>query len=408
MFFPGMFDSTTSNPSEGLLAAFSGNRSKAGIRITPKTAMAFSAVQTCVTLLAESVAQLPCELYRRTENGGRERATDHPLYDIIHNQPNGWQTSFEFYEQSQGALGLRGNDYSLIERNGRGHVDELIPISNDKIVPYKGEDGLPYYHLTDFNETVPHRFIHHVRAFSMDGYTGLSPIQTNPDAIGLALATEEHAASVFANGTTLSGVIERPLEAKEMLGQPALDKIKRTWHDAHAGLKNSFSVAILQEGMQYKQMAMSNEDAQLIESRQYGVNDVARLYKIPLHMVQHLEKATFSNIEHQGLQFVIYTLMAWLRRRETAMQRDLLLPKERKTLYIEFNVAGLLRGDQKTRYEAYALARQWGWLSVNDIRRLENLPPIKGGDTYLEPLNMTDAGNGELGAEAKKVQEFLS
>lgn len=401
MFIPAMFKNkhqSRSHYNEGngvwrWISSISGKSSSAGIFVNRDSAFAQSAVQACVTLLAESVAQLPCELYRRGNNGQRERATDHPLYDIIHNQPNKKDTIFEFNEQKQGYLGIDGNSYSIIERDGKGYVTELIPVKPNKIQVLKGPDGLPYYNLIDHNEIIPMHMMHHVKAFSFDGYIGVSPLQTNADVIGLGIAVDQHAAQVFANGTTMSGVIERPSDVKAIESQEKVDAILNKWREKHSGVRNAFSVALLQEGMTYKQLAMDNEKAQLLQSRQYGVIEVCRLYKVPPHMIQSLDKATFSNIEHQGLQFVIYTLLPWLKRHESAMMRDLLLPSERKDLYIEFNVSGLLRGDQKARYESYAIGRQWGWLSVNDIRRMENLTPIEGGDSYLTPLNMIDTSS---------------
>ncbi|MGP7732941.1 phage portal protein [Oceanimonas smirnovii] len=395
MFIPQMFKGTSSGGSNGdwsrWISSMSGRTTAAGIHVTPESALASSAVRACVTLLAESVAQLPCELYERSDQGERKRATDHPLYDVVHNLPNRKDTAFEYYEQTQGCLGIRGNHYSLIERDGAGYVTELIPINPDKVTVLKGPDALPYYHLTDANEILPARLVHHVRGFSLDGYVGLSPIQTNADVIGLSQATEGHAAQVFANGTTMSGVIERPKESGAINSQAAVDALLSKWQERHSGMRNAFSVALLQEGMTYKQLAMDNEKAQLLQSRNFSITEICRLYKVPPHMIQQLDKASFNNIEHQGLQFVIYTLLPWLKRIEAAMMRDLLLRSERSRFYIEFNVSGLLRGDQKSRYEAYALGRQWGWLSVNDIRRLENLPPIAGGDKYLTPLNMVDS-----------------
>ncbi|MBJ3683678.1 phage portal protein, partial [Salmonella enterica subsp. enterica serovar Corvallis] len=207
-------------------------------------------------------------------------------------------------------------------------------------------------------------------------------------------------------GCTMSGVIERPQEATPIKSQEKIDQLLAKWTDRYSGMRNAFSVALLQEGMSYKQLSQDNEKAQLLQSRQWGVEEVCRLYKIPPHMVQMLEKATNNNIEHQGLQFVMYTLLAWLKRHEGALMRDLLLPSERGELYIEFNVSGLLRGDQKSRYESYALGRQWGWLSVNDIRRMENLPPIQGGDKYLTPLNMVDSASIYSGNKKPTAQQM--
>lgn len=412
MFIPQMFRGKQ-KPGRGnwttVLGGINASQSSSGILITPETALAMSAVRACVTLLAESVAQLPCELYLRDKNGGRIRATDHPLYDVIHSQPNRKDTSFEYYEQQQGALGLEGNSFSLIERDGKGYVTELIPVNPKKVIVMKGPDGMPYYHLPEVSETLPMRMVHHVKYFSMDGYIGTSPIQTNADVLGLGLAVENHAAQVFARGTTMSGVIERPKEAGAIKSQEAIDRLLAKWTDRYSGVRNAFSVAMLQEGMSYKQLSQDNEKAQLLQSRQWTVNEICRLFKIPPHMIQSLEGATNNNIEHQGLQYVMYTLLAWLKRHEAAMMRDLLLPSERSDLYIEFNVSSLLRGDQKSRYESYALGRQWGWLSVNDIRRMENLPPIAGGETYLTPLNMVDSSKLVQGigkASPQQVKEI--
>jgi HK97 family phage portal protein len=376
--------------------------------ITPETAMGLSALRACVTLLAESVAQLPCVLYRRMPNGGREAAIDHPLHDILRYQPNGKDTAFEWYEQSEGMIGINGNSYSLIERSGRGDISELIPIHPDKVHVLKGPDGMPYYNIPSIGEILPMRMVHHVKSFSLDGYVGTSPIETNPDVFGLGLAVEQHAAQVFARGTTMSGVIERPNEAKAIASQEKVDAILAKWTERYSGVKNAFSVAMLQEGMTYKQLSQDNEKAQLLQSRGYTVKEICRLYKVPPHMIQDLEKSTNNNVEHQGLQYVIYTLLAILKRREGAMMRDLLLPSERRELYIEFNVSSLLRGDQKSRYESYALGRQWGWLSVNDIRRMENLPPIPGGETYLTPLNMVDSStvHGMQSATPQQMKEI--
>lgn len=410
MFLPMMFGSSNKAGNFSQWASsMVGKTAKSGVLVTPETAIAVAAIRACVTLLAESVAQLPCELYRR-KGDQRERATDHPLYDVIHAQPNAKDTSFEFYEQGMGSLGFRGNAYNLIDRDGAGYIRELIPVNPDKMAVLKGPDGLPYYQLLDgSNQILPMRMVHHIKAFSIDGFIGLSPIQTNPDTIGLSMAVDEHASRVFANGTTLSGVIESPTDGAKFTTQEKIDTFLSKFIDRHSGLRNSFSVALLQEGMQYKQLAMNNEQAQLLESRKYGVIEACRLYKVPPHMIGELEKATNNNIEHQGLQFVIYTLLAWLKRIEGAMMRDLLLPSERKDLYIEFNVSGFLRGDQKSRFESYALGRQWGWLSVNDIRRLENMSPIQGGDLYLTPLNMIDTAKLPAGitkADAQQVKEI--
>ncbi len=392
MFFSSLWGSSDSASNFSMFGAGNSSYAKSGVVVDPKTAMSLSAVRRSVTLLAESMAQLPCEVYKR-DGDQRVKAVEHPLYDILHNQPNQKDSSFEYFETGQGFLGLNGNHIALIERNNKAEITELIPIHRDKVQLLKGKDGLPYYHLIDENKTLPMRLVHHVKGFSEDGFQGLSPLQTSADTIGLGIAVEEHASKVFSNGTTLSGVIERPKDANAIKTQEGIDKVVNSFVGKHSGIRNMFSVAMLQEGMTYKQMAMSNEQAQLIEARKMSVADISRLYGIPLSMLSESAGESYKSIEQQSLNFVIYGLMPWLKRWESAMRRDLLLPSERKEYYIEFNVNGLIRGDLKARYEAYAIARQWGWLSVNDIRRLENLPPIKGGDTYLTPLNMVDSKN---------------
>lgn len=401
MFFSSLWTGSGDSASNfSMFGSASAAYSKAGTVVEPKTALGLSALRRSVSLLAESVAQLPCEVYRR-DGDQKKKAVDHPLYDLLHNQPNQKDSSFEYFEMAQGFLGVNGNHIALIERNNKAEITELIPIHRDKVQILKGNDGLPYYHLIEENKTLPMRMVHHVKAFSMDGFQGLSPLQTSADSIGLAMAVEEHASKVFSNGTTLSGVIERPaavgtVAVPTIKTQDGIDNVVNSFVGKHSGIRNMFSVAMLQEGMTYKQMAMNNDQAQLIEARRMSVADISRLYGIPLSMLSESAGESYKSIEQQSLNFVIFGLMPWLKRWESAMRRDLLLPSERKDYFIEFNVAGLIRGDMKSRYDAYAIARQWGWLSVNDIRRLENLAPVKGGDTYLTPLNMIDSENQEI------------
>lgn len=406
MFFSSLWTSGSANSADNFSLHTSPRSytSKAGTLVNQETALTLSALRRAVTLLAESVAQLPCELYER-DGDKRDRAVGHPLYDVLHYQPNQKDSAFEYFETAQGMLGLNGNHLALIDRNSKGEVTELVPVHRDKIVFLKGTDGLPYYNLIEENETVPMRLMHHVKGFSLDGFQGLSPLQTSADTIGQALAVDQHGSSVFSNGVTLSGVIERPREASTLKTQDAVDNVVDSFVARHSGLRNLFSVGLLQEGMTYKQMAMTNEQAQLIEARKMGVADISRLYGIPLAMLNETAGESYKSIEQQSLNFVIYALMPWLKRFESSMRRDLLLPVERRNLYIEFNVSGLLRGDMKTRFDAYAIARQWGWLSVNDIRRLENLPPIDSGNTYLTPLNMVDSKNAKIHSGVEEASQ---
>ncbi|MDR5777545.1 MULTISPECIES: phage portal protein [unclassified Caballeronia] len=364
-------------------------RSDSGQIVTKQSALSLTVLQACVTLLAESIAQLPIELYERSGDD-RKPAVNHPLYSILKYEPNSWQTPFEYQEQSQLAVGLCGNSYSFIDRDCDGVVRGLYPLPSESVVVKRGGDLKPVY-IAFGREPMPQRLIHHVRWITLDSYTGLSPILLHANAIGHSQAIQQYAGRSFLNGTVLSGVIERPSASPPIKDQAGVDRITDSWNAKFAGSGNAKKVALLQEGMTFKPLSMTNVDAALIDALRLSALDIARIYKIPAHMVNELERATFSNIEHQEIQFVIYTLLPWVKRHEQAKTRDLLLPSERKRYFIEYNLAGLLRGDQASRYAAYAVGRQWGWLSSNDIRRLENMPPVDGGDTYLSPLNMVDA-----------------
>ncbi|UEP31290.1 MULTISPECIES: phage portal protein [unclassified Burkholderia] len=376
--------------SGGWVSALLGSsRSDAGQVVTPASALSLTVLQNCVTLLSESIAQLPIELYERSGDD-RKPAIDHPLYSILKYAPNPWQTPFEYQEQSQVAVGLRGNSYSFIDRDQDGVIQGLYPLDNESVTVMKGSDLMPVYRVHG-SDPMPRRLVHHVRWMSINGYTGLSPVLLHANAIGHAQAIQQYAGKSFMNGTTLSGVIERPKESPALKDQASVDRITDGWNAKFGGSGNAKKVALLQEGMTFRPLSMTNVDAALIDALRLSALDIARIYKIPAHMVNELERATFSNIEHQEIQFVIYTLLPWVKRHEQAKTRDLLLPSERKQYFIEYNLAGLLRGDQSSRYAAYAVGRQWGWLSINDIRRLENMPPVKGGDIYLSPMNMVDA-----------------
>lgn len=397
-----MFFSNVLGASEGVVSDGGGGfwrsligsgRASSGVTVTPDSALAITVLQNCVTLLAESIAQLPLEMYRRLGDGKREVASDHPLYDVLRYQPNPWQTPYEYREASQLALGLRGNSYSFIERGDDGAVKALYPLRNDKVLVMKGGDLRPVYRIGG-HQPLPMRLIHHVRWHTKNHYTGLSPIELHADAVGLAQAVRQYAGKSFANGTAVSGVIERPVGAAPIKEQGSIDRILDQWGNKFSGIDNAKKVAMLQEGMTFKPVSMNNVDAELLGILKATGLDLARIYKIPPHMVNDLEKASYNSLEQLLIQYVIFALMPWVKRHEQAMMRDFLLPGERRDYFIEFNLSGLLRGDQKSRYDAYAIGRQWGWLSINDIRRLENMPPVANGDSYLQPLNMTDVAHG--------------
>jgi HK97 family phage portal protein len=343
-------------------------------------------------VLAEGVGTLPLIMYRRRGDGGKERATNHPLAAVLHDQPNRWQTSMEWREMSMGHLTLRGNAYSEMIAGARGFVDELRPLHPDRIKVWLMKNGdLQYRHreMDNTERVIEWDRMFHLRGLSSNGLTGISVIEMAREAIGLGLATEGYGARFFSQDATPRGVLTHP----GSLTTDAAKRVVASWQEARAGLENVHKTAILDEGMEWKQMGMTSEDAQFLQTREFELTDVARWFRVPPHLIGILSRATFSNIEKQSLEFVVYTLMPWLVRWEQRISADLML--EPQIFFAEFLVAGLLRGDTKERHEAYGIARQWGWLSVNDIRRLENMNPIPNGDVYLQPTNMMPAPNGQ-------------
>lgn len=379
-----------------------GGTSLTGLLISEDTAMQASAVWACVRLISESLASVPLILYRRRANDERERATDHYLYSVLRDQPNEYQTAFEFREMMTAHCLLTGNAYARLVAGRRGSADQLLPMHPNRMQIY-ADNGMVYYRYYEpSGSTTIYRDdeIFHLRGlanggslsslsgYNTDGRVGMSVLQYARESIGLALATEQYGARLFSQGTQLSGVLTHPGK----LSKEAQQRLRDTWVERHSGLRNAHRPAILEEGMRWESIQMTNEDAQFLLTRQFQVADIARWFRVPLHMIQDTEKSTSwgSGLEQLSLAFVIYTLLPWARRWEQAITRDLITrPGE---FYPEFLFDALLRADLKTRYEAYSVARNWGWLSVNDIRRMENMDPVGGGDVYLQPLNMAEAG----------------
>ncbi len=283
---------------------------------------------------------------------------------------------------------LWGNAYAQIVRGKGGQVLELWPLSpaGMEIIRDEKTKQLVYRHTEGVKTTEykPEQ-IFHIPGLGFDGVKGLSPIAMAREAIGLALATEEFGARFFGNGARPGGILEHPGVVKDP------EKLRKSWEEVYKGLQNSHKIAVLEEGMKYHEIGIPPEDAQFLETRKFQLNEICRLFRVPPHLVGDLERATFSNIEHQSIDFVVHTIRPWLVRWEQAIIKDLLLPEERKLYFPKFNVDGLLRGDFKTRMEGYAIGRQNGWYSANDIRELEDMNPIPeeaGGDLYLVNGNM--------------------
>lgn len=390
------------NSYEGADFSYLFGRTTSGKNVNEMTALQTTAVYACVRILAEAIASLPIHVYKHTDEG-KEQDVNHQLYYLLHDEPNPDMTSFVFRETLMSHLLIWGNAYAQIIRDGRGQVLALYPLLPDRVSVKRDDKGELYYVYQRSEEDNPNfkdkgniilkkSEVLHVPGLGFDGLIGYSPIAMAKNAVGMTLATEEYGASFFANGANPGGVLEHP----GILKDPS--KVRESWNQVYQGTNNSHKVAVLEEGMSYKTIGIPPNEAQFLETRKFQINEIARLYRIPPHMVGDLEKSSFSNIEQQSLEFVKYTLDPWVVRFEQAFQKALLLPDEKKTYFIKFNVDGLLRGDYQSRMNGYAIGRQNGWLSTNDIRRLEDMNPLskeEGGDLYLVNGNMTkleDAG----------------
>ena len=419
-FLSGLFRSRDAprNSTSGSAYRFFMGSSTSGKRVNERSAMQMTAVYSCVRILSEAVAGLPLHLYQYTDKGSKEKAVDNPLYFLLHDEPNTEMTSFVFRETLMTHLLLWGNAYSQIIRNGKGEAVGLYPLMPDRMTVGRDEKGRLYYEymvssddaktLKDGTVRLSPYDVLHIPGLGFDGLVGYSPIAMAKNAIGLAIAAEEYGSKFYANGATPSGILEYSGTVKEP------DKVRESWNAGFGGSSNAHKIAVLEEGMKYTPISISPNEAQFLETRKFQINEIARIFRVPPHMVGDLEKSSFSNIEQQSLEFVKYTLEPWLVRWEQAMQRALIPQDDKSKYFIKFNVDGLLRGDYQSRMQGYATARQNGWMSSNDIRELENLdriPAEDGGDLYLingnmMPLSMSGAAYGKEETKNEEVLEL--
>ena len=394
-------------------------RTTSGKPVNERTAMQTTAVYACVRILAEAVASLPLHVYEYQDDGGKNLVHDHPLYYLLHDEPNPEMTSFVFRETLMSHLLIWGNAYAQIIRDGAGRVLGLYPLLPDKMEVQRDDKGNIYYVYSRNSDENPMfkeygniklkaEDVLHIPGLGFDGLIGYSPIAMAKNAVGMTLACEEYGASFFANGANPGGVLEHP----GVLKDPS--KVRESWNSVYRGVSNAHKIAVLEEGMKYQQIGIPPEEAQFLETRKFQINEIARLYRIPPHMVGDLDKSSFSNIEQQSLEFVKYTLDPWVIRWEQSLQKSLLLPGEKGKYFIKLNVDGLLRGDYQSRMNGYAVGRQNGWFSANDIREMENMNPIpdeEGGNLYLINGAMTklaDAGafaKTDTGQQSAPAQE---
>lgn len=389
-----------------------------GKNVNERTAMRVTAVYSCVRILSEAIAGLPLHLYKQIDKGGKEKAINHPLYKLLHDEPNPEMTSFVFRETLMSHLLLWGNAYAQIIRNGKGQVVALYPLMPNRMTVDRDSNGRIYYTYS-VNESDNPKLrelgqirmtkdeIFHIPALGFDGLVGYSPIAMAKNAIVMALATEEYGAKFFANGASPSGVLEHPGNIKDP------DRLRESWNTLFQGSGNSHKIAVLEEGLKYQPIGISPNEAQFLETRKFQIDEIARIFRVPPHMVGDLDKSSFSNIEQQSLEFVKYTLDPWVTRWEQAIHRSLLLESEKADYFAKFNVDGLLRGDYQSRMSGYATGIQNGFLSPNDIRSLENMdliPDNLGGNLYLVNGSMqklSDAGAAYKSKSETKESEFL-
>lgn len=387
--FSGLFrsrDKPKNRVGGGWNFLFGGTTS--GKAVNERTAMQTSAVYACVRILAESVAGLPLHVYERTANGSKSTKPSHPLYRLLHDEPNREMTSFVFRETLMSHLLLWGNAYAQIIRDGRGVPIALYPLLPDRMAVDRNESGeLVYTYQSDKGQVKLRREnILHIPGLGFDGLIGYSPIAMAKNAVGLALATEDYGATFFANGANPGGVLEHP----GVIKPEQADRLRESWQSQFGGA-NAHKVAVLEEGLKFHQMSIPPEQAQFLETRKFQINEIARIFRVPPHMVGDLEKSSFSNIEQQSLEFVKYTLDPWVVRWEQSLQQALILPSEKATIFIKFNLDGLLRGDYQSRMQGYSTGIQNGFMSVNDVRGLEDMNLLtaeEGGDLHFVNGNM--------------------
>ena len=385
---PALPDVRDNVRDSGTLFVF--GRANSGEQVDEKSAMQIATVYACVRLLAESVAQLPLHLYRVTGDDGQEKAKNHPLYRILYREPNPEMTSFSFWEAVMTHLLLWGNAYAQVVRDGKNSILGLYPLLPENVEIDRTEKGELYYIYHAYTDEVPGETnkdiifrrdeILHIPGLGFNGLVGFSPIAMMKNALGTTIAVEKYGSSFFKNNGQPLGVLEHPGVLKDP------QKIRDNWMDTYGGPNNAHKIALLEEGMTYKPISLPPEDSQFLSTREFGVEEICRIFRVPPHMVQDLKRATFSNIEHQAIDYVVHTLDPWLVRIEKAIVKDLLVEEEKDDYFPKFNVDGLLRGDYKSRMDGYSVGISTGIISPNEARQKENMPPLsedEGGDYHI-------------------------
>lgn len=394
--FSGLFERRLAPTRTGLSALGNfGTVSQAGVTVSEKTAMGYPAYYACVKVIAEDLAQLPLKFYERLGDGGKREMRDDPRWALLHDEANPEMTAFELRLMLIAHVCNWGNGYAEIEWDSKGYPVALWPLSpNPMDTELVRRNGELFYLVRVPGEggqrVLPgYRVLHLRNLLGSNGLVGKSPLRVHMESIGFGVALQSFGSTYFGNGARPGGVLEHP----GRLSDQAIKRLEKDFNADHGGLSNAHRLKILEEGMKYSPVGVPPEEAQFLESRVFQLGEMARIFRLQPHMVGDLSKSTNNNIEQQSLEHVIYTLQPWLVSVEQSLRRSLLLDKEKRNQSFEHAVNGLLRGDFAARYAGYAVGRQWGWLSVNDVLKLENMNPVAGGDARLSPLNMVEVGN---------------
>jgi len=369
-----------------------GSVSQAGIQVTPQKAMGVATVYACVNVLSRTISTLPLHVYRRSGDKN-EKAYDQRVYDLLHNAPNSEMTSADFRAAVQGDLSLRNNGYAQIVRDRTGRIIELIPVRTEHMHVYRNLAGELRYRYSNGSQTIGlgANEVIHLKGHTRDGLLGEDLVRMCNDVIGLAIALDVNASKYFANGSRPGNIYEHP----GVLTDKAFDRLKEDLKKK-SGPGNEFQDMILEDGLKMAKARSENRDSQFDESRNRQSLAICSLFGVPPHKVGIVSNQPRANVEQENISFAVDTIRPLCVVWEQVLNQRLFTAEERRIYYAEFDISGLVRGDLKTRYEAYAQARQWGWLSVNEIRKKENMNPIGvGGDTYMQPLNMTGLGQQE-------------
>jgi len=376
--------------------------SGSGVRVTQDSALAFSAVWAAVRILSESVAQLPINLIQREENGDKTKRTDHFLYNIIHNKPNEYMTNYTFIQKIMYDLCVGGNSYVKIERNGSGRPVALYPI-NLQDIEFRVYDEKYYYYNTETGESLEYEEILHFKIMSQDGMIGQSPIDTCANSISWGLALEQYGNAYFQNGAKVSGV----LQTDRALSTEAIDRLRNSFDQNYSKIGDANKTLILEEGLKFNTISLSNEASQFLASRQFSIEEIARIFNIPPHLLRDLSKSSFNNIQEQSREFVQYSLMPYLSMIEQEMTTKLFKKAEQGKLFIEFNTNALLRGNPKERAEYYRTMLNIGAMTINEVRQKENMNVVPEGDNLFMQLNMATVEQIVQGAPDELIEDEI-